>query len=184
MQRNSEQILTEWLVLNAQSGKAEAIEQLLRLWYPKFLRYSVQQLRDQEAAKDVVQETLLTIAKKIRRLKDPVAFPKWAYQILHRRGVDYLRKEIRRRTHETSTDQADAYSETEQLSATPLNTNQNIREAIAELDSLNQNLIQLFYLHGLTLKEIATICRIPVGTVKSRLHTARGKLKNLLGEIS
>ncbi len=102
MRRNSEHILSEWLVLNAQSGKSAAMDQLLRIWYPKFLRYSTHQLNNREAAKDVVQETLLTIARKIGKVKDPVAFPKWAYQILHRRGVDFQRNEIRRREREGS----------------------------------------------------------------------------------
>lgn len=100
MLRNNERILTEWLVLNAQSGKATALNQLLKIWYPAFLCYSTGQLRSREAAKDVVQETLLMVAKKIGWLKDPVVFPLWACQILHRRGVDYQRKEIRRRSRE------------------------------------------------------------------------------------
>lgn len=108
MRRNSERVLTEWLVLTAQSGKTTALDQLLRLWYPEFLRYSTYQLRDREAAKDVVQDACLTVAKQIGRLKDPIAFPKWAYRILHRRGVDYQRKEIRRRKREVSGDNPDS----------------------------------------------------------------------------
>jgi len=175
MNRNSDQILTEWLVLNAQSGKAAAMDQLLRTWYPKFLRYSAHQLRDSEAAKDVVQETLVTVAKKITSLKDPVAFPKWAYQILHHRGVDYQRSEIRRRNREATEiveTQPEFDSETGEI----------VRDALTALDGLSYNVIHLHYLHDLSLRDIAAICCIPVGTVKSRLHTARGKLKNLLAE--
>lgn len=182
MQRNSEQILTEWLVLSAQSGRTQALEQLLKLWRPKFMRYASQQLRDPEAAKDVVQITLLTIARKVAHLKDPVAFPKWAYQILHRRGVDHLRSEIRRRERETAANYERSIAESGQPQNAQTNTRHRVHDAIEELDSLNQNLIQLFYLHGLSLKEVATVCNIPVGTVKSRLHTARGKLRDLLGE--
>ena len=175
MNRNSDQILTEWLVLNAQSGKLAAMDQLLRAWYPKFLRYSTHQLRDSEAAKDVVQEALLTVARKITSLKDPVAFPKWAYQILHRRGVDYQRSEIRRRNRE-SVEIVESESEFES------DTSEIINDALKGLDGLSYNVIHLHYLHSLSLRDIATICCIPVGTVKSRLHTARGKLRNLLAE--
>ena len=179
MHRNSEHILTEWLVLQAQDGKSAAMEQLLNLWYPKFLRYSTQQLRSKEAAKDVVQDTLLAVARKIRRLKDPVAFPRWAYQILHRRGVDYQRSEIRRREKEhrgadcglTASDPARAHD-----------ISQSLNKALIGLGELSYNVIHLRYLHGLSLREIATVCDIPEGTVKSRLHAARGKLKLLLDE--
>jgi len=153
------------------------MDQLLKLWYPKFLRYSTHQLRSSEAAKDVVQEVLLTVARKLGRLKDPVAFPKWAYQILHRRGVDYQRKEIRRREREASG--ADPATVDADI-GTAADTSQRVNEALTGLGELSYNVIHLHYLHGLSLKEIATICGIPEGTVKSRLHTARGKLKQLL----
>lgn len=182
MRRNSERILTEWLVLNAQSGKTSALDQLLRLWYPEFLRYSTYQLRDREAAKDVVQDACLTVAKQIGRLKDPIAFPKWAYRILHRRGVDYQRKEIRRRRYEVPDNNPDSAVSTGIEPDVEDDTGHAIRDALSGLSELSYNVIHLHYLHGLSVREIATIWNIPDGTVKSRLHTARGKLRNLLAE--
>ena len=40
MKRNSEHILTEWLVVNCQLGDAEALQQLMKIWYPKLLGYA------------------------------------------------------------------------------------------------------------------------------------------------
>ena len=40
MKRNSEHILTEWLVVNCQLGDAEALQQLIKIWYPKLLGYA------------------------------------------------------------------------------------------------------------------------------------------------
>lgn len=179
MPRDSERILTEWLVLNALSGKTLALDQLFRIWYPKFLRYATRQLDDQEAARDVVQDALITMARSIRKLRDPAAFPRWAYQILHRRGIDYLRKAIRRREREVDTDDMDVplgdrINEDE--------TSRNVMDALNQLDTLNYSLLHLRYLHGFSVKEIATICDIPEGTAKSRLHAARGKIRELLEE--
>lgn len=182
MHRNSDNVLTEWLVLSAQGGKASAVNQLLKIWYPRFLRYSARQLNDGDAAKDVVQDTLVLIAKRIRRLKDPVAFPRWSYQILHRRGVDYQRSEIRRRAREAKTAQPDTPTREDTNPEFEVDTKQTVRDALAELDSDGYTVVHLYYLHDLSLREIATICSIPVGTVKSRLYTARGKLKKLLEE--
>ena len=179
MPRNSERILTEWLVLNAQSGKVDAMDQLLRIWYPKFLAYSTRQLSDREAAKDVVQETLLVIARTISRLKDPVAFPRWAYQILHRRGVDYLRKAIRQRKREVQDPNMDS---TPGTAAADNESVQSVYNALNHLGELSYNIIHLRYLHGLSVKEITRVCSIPEGTVKSRLHTARKQLRTLLEE--
>ncbi len=180
MTRNHDNILTEWLVLSAQSGKTEALNQLLKIWYPKFLRYSSQQLQDQEAAKDVVQDTLVIVAKKIVGLKDPVAFPKWAYQILHRRGVDHQRAEIRQRNNESKSRVLEDTVDDEDQTAANIDASQTVGNALRRLDGQCYTVVHLYYLHGLSLKEIAAVCHIPVGTVKSRLHTARGKLKKLL----
>jgi len=177
MQKSSEQILTEWLVLAAQNGASTAVEQLLRLWYPKFLRYATHQVRDKDAAQDVVQETLITIAKTISRLKDPEAFPKWAYQILHRRGIDHQRKEQRRRTVTDNIVESN-------VTQSPFNTDDDlpghVRQVMMELEENSYNVIHLHYLHGMSVQEISAICEVPSGTVKSRLHTARNKLRTLL----
>ena len=154
------------------------MDQLLKIWYPKYLRYSTHQLQSREAAKDVVQETLLTIARKIGRLRDPVTFPKWSYRILHRRGVDYQRKEIKRREKESSgvlTVEVDVSQPGSGFSSA-------VSDALQELGELSYNVIHLHYLHGLSIKEISTVCGIPAGTVKSRLHSARRSLKTLLAE--
>lgn len=184
MERSSEQILTEWLVLNAQSGKAAAIEQLLKIWYPKLLRYATHQLQSPEAAKDVVQEVLLAVARKIGKLKDPVAFPKWVYQILHRRGVDYQRREIRRRKREVTESEPETVAGVAALPSFEDDNSYRVHEALKGLGELSYNVIHLHYLDGLSVNEIAAICRVPAGTVKSRLHTARGKLRELLEEKS
>lgn len=180
MRRNSEQILTEWLVLGAQSGQVSAVEQLLKIWYPKLLRYATHQLGNKDAAQDVVQETAITVARTIRKLKDPVAFPKWAYQILHRRGVDYQRREIRRRNRETPVSSPHNVDIAAESAGDQQEDGMLIQNALKGLGELSYNVIHLHYLHGLSVKEIATICDIPEGTVKSRLHAARGKLRELL----
>jgi RNA polymerase sigma-70 factor (ECF subfamily) len=172
MPRDSEQILTEWLVLQAQSGSAEALEQLLKLWYPRLLRYLGGRARSRDAAKDVVQETLLSAARLIRRLEDPAAFPKWLYRILERRLVDYLRAEVRRRRRDSIA--ADGYSDRAEGPGTALG------DALASLAAESHQVVHLHYLVGLSVKEIASLIELPQGTVKSRLHSARRQLRNLL----
>ena len=177
MQRNSDKILTEWLVLNIQNGSIAALEQLLKIWQPKFLRYSTSQLNNKESANDVTQEALLTISKRIKQLKDPVAFPKWAYQILHRRGVDYIRKEMQIRRSENSKLDESLIHDSPRNTASPLDTKIDIYKAISNLDEMTYRLVHLHYLEGLTIKEVATVVAIPEGTVKSRLHSARSQLR-------
>jgi RNA polymerase sigma-70 factor (ECF subfamily) len=72
------------------------------------LRYAASRTRDHDAARDVVQETLICAARRIRRLGDPAAFPKWLYRILERRVVDHVRAAIRRRRSDIATAESDS----------------------------------------------------------------------------
>jgi RNA polymerase sigma-70 factor (ECF subfamily) len=82
MKRNSEHILSEWLVVNCQMGDSDALQQLMKTWYPKLLRYAFRQLGDEQRAQDAVQNTFEVVSKTIRKLKDPGSFAKWVYQII------------------------------------------------------------------------------------------------------
>lgn len=59
--------------------------------------------------------------------------------------------------------------------------NDELTQAIANLPQVEGQVIHLFYLEGLSLKEIAKVLEIPQGTVKSRLFRARERLKQTLG---
>jgi RNA polymerase sigma-70 factor (ECF subfamily) len=125
-----------------------------------------------------VKETLLiTVSRSIGKLRDPAAFPRWVYQILHRRGVDFLRKNARvsqngRRVRELEEKPAD-----EGIIASTI----DIRNALRHLSRDSYQVIHLHYLRGFSLKEIACITWIPVGTVKSSLHAARNNMRQILG---
>lgn len=54
---------------------------------------------------------------------------------------------------------------------------QAVREGVAALSPKHQNVIVLYYLHGLSLQETSTILGVRLGTVKSRLHYALGSLR-------
>jgi RNA polymerase sigma-70 factor (ECF subfamily) len=175
MRRDSEQILTEWLVLHAQSGSAEALEQLLKLWYPKLLRYAAGRTHGRDASSDVVQETLLAAARRIRQIEDPAAFPKWLYRILERRIADHLRAEMRRRGREPELVDVDSV-------AAEAGEPASLDDALAGLARESYQVVHLHYLLGFSVKEIASLIGVPEGTVKSRLYSARAGLRKLLTE--
>ncbi len=179
MKRNSEQILVEWLVIEAQLGEASAMTQLVHLFYPKMLRFATRQLQDQEAAKDVVQNTLEVLSRDIGRVSDPSAFTGWLYQVLHRKGVNFIRQAMRTRQInqvletdlEASTQGGDEPAESLQL-----------EKLLVELESDTYQIIHLHYLEGLSIRAIAEVLVLAEGTVKSRLFNARRQLHKLTGD--
>ncbi len=179
MNNEKEKVLDEWLVLNCQQGDKKSLELLVERWQVKLMAYAISHLGDRDAAMEVTQNSLISIIKGIRNLKDPVSYPKWAYQILIRRINDWLRKEIRwRNTHQTG--EQDVISNTKSGSI-QVNGVPNFLQA---LDPEISNLVRLFYLEGFSIKEISELLDIPVGTVKSRLYYARKKLTTLIEDNS
>ena len=173
MKRSSQQILDEWLVTCSQSGDQQALNRLLQRWRPRLLVYARRQLGDAEAAKDVVQETLLSVTKEIRKLRDVATFPKWCYQILHRRGCDWIARKQRQRHN-------DEVLVVENIEQTEPGFDPVLQRALNTLDTEHHQTLRLFYLEGFSLIEIAQIFSVPVGTVKSRLFNGRQKLKQYL----
>lgn len=174
MARGPQHILDEWLVVCAQAGDRLALNRLLQRWHPKLLRYAARQIGDREVARDVAQECLYTLAKDIRKLKDPIAFPKWAYLILHRRACDWIKQQRRHRHKgdEKSEIGFESYNHDHKL----------IQQGLRQLEREHYLTVYFFYLEEFSLHEISIIMDVPVGTVKSRLFKARSQLKQLLEE--
>ncbi|GAC15997.1 RNA polymerase sigma factor [Aliiglaciecola lipolytica] len=172
MKRNSESILTEWLVINSQLGDAKALEQLLHLWYPKLSRYALKLIGEDNLAKDATQDALLDLCKGIHKIDDPAAFPKWVYRIIQHKCADAIKQLQKERT---KTQVLEVMHQTE-LSHQKEMTD----EAELDLSCLDSNAYQLVYLHyyeEFSFAEISHIVELPVGTLKSRLFTIRQKLK-------
>ena len=180
MTRTSDHILSEWLVLQVQGGSGKAREALCGLWYPLLYRYAVRQLEDGAEAADAVQETLLKSLDRIALLRDPAAYPKWIYTILHRRCLDEVRRRVRQRRFVR---QSEEELETAAVNGyrPDLDLHTDLARAMRKLGSESYQVVHLHYLHDLGLKDIADITGVPLGTIKSRLHTARNQLKHYLG---
>jgi len=174
MKRNSDKILIEWLVLNAQSRDQSALDRLIELLYPKLLRYSFRQLNDHEQARDVVQNAFETLAKDLHKVSDPAAFISWIYQITHRKGVDHIRRNQRRHKLHAHYEEEQVINDAEYRPDDSL----VINDILKNLDPEPYRLVHLYYLEGFSTKEIASILSIPEGTVKSRLFQVRKQLKS------
>lgn len=171
---NPAKALDEYQVLLAQDGDRRAFELLYKRWHPKLLRFAYRQLGDRDAARDVMQDAALTIAKSIGRVRDPSQFSSWAYTIVRRRSADYIKRAVKTRRIRTEL-------ETSPISPEPLGVNEvlSLKQALAGLPAADRRLLILFYVDGMSGPEIASGTGLPLGTVKSRLFAARAKLKSI-----
>jgi RNA polymerase sigma factor (sigma-70 family) len=172
-----ERVLDEYLVVLSQSGSGEALDGLARRWTPRLLRYAARVLGGSsdatETARDVVQEVWIGVIRGLRGLRDPAQFPAWIYGITTRKCADVIRTNMRRRRFDA---QDAAGRSGDEAGLTP-EYRIDVATAIRGLPPTHRAVVHLFYREEMSVEEIASILEIPVGTVKSRLHSARETLR-------
>ncbi len=175
-----DQIFDALLVMECQAGKKSAFNLLVKRWHGKFCKQAYWYTRDKDQAKDVAQECWGVILNKIQFLKDPNSFGSWAMKIVTNRSLDWLRKQKRESIAiQIEQQTASARPQSEDLEAKS-EKGVLILEAIKNLPLKQQQVLDLFYMEEFSLKQISEILNISVGTVKSRLFTARETLKSIL----
>jgi RNA polymerase sigma-70 factor (ECF subfamily) len=170
---------TRFLVTQAQRGNAGALEQLLRIWYPRLRRAAVSLLRNEDGAEDVVQETCLKVSQNISKLVNPAAFAKWIHQILRRCCVDFVRRDRWQRFRRLDFDDASLAIDDSGLCTWSAEQPVDLDGYLHHLGAEGRQVLRLRVLLGLSVRETSDVLGIPEGTVKSRLHTARERLRRL-----
>jgi RNA polymerase sigma-70 factor (ECF subfamily) len=177
MERTPDTILDELLVLDSQAGDEAALAELVRRWHPRLLAHAFRLTGDQDGAGDVVQEAWLGIVRGLERIDDPARFAGWARRVVANKAADWIRRrQVERRTSPLDLSTASA-AETPGRSS---EASRAVRDAIAGLDDAHRSVVALHYVEDMSVAEIAAVLDIPVGTVKSRLHTARERLRTAL----
>ena len=174
------------------TGRTEDFNELVHRYERELYRYLVRYLSDQALAEDVFQNTFLQVHLKRGLYEDGRPVRPWLYSIATHQAVDALRKVGRHPTisldQRANAGEPDAGSLIDLLvseDVDPLSELQGqervdwVRASVARLpEALRQTLI-LAYHQDLKYREIAEILKIPVGTVKSRLHAALAKLQQM-----
>ncbi|MEM7087062.1 MAG: sigma-70 family RNA polymerase sigma factor [Bacteroidota bacterium] len=177
---NPEKIFDALLVKECQSASTKALTLLVKRWHGKLCKQAYWYTKDAAVAKDIVQDSWSVILKRLNTLKDPYSFGSWATRIVVRKSIDWLRKQKTERNQLKSYHESTTISRMDVDDVTPHDQHTLLRKAIMDLSEEQQLVLHMFYLHEQSLQEISALLGIPKGTVKSRLFTAREKLKQLL----
>jgi RNA polymerase sigma-70 factor (ECF subfamily) len=137
-------------------------------------RLSFAILGNEADARDAMQDTLVAAWRQLRGLRDAERFDAWLQRIVVNAARQLIRTKQRRRTREIPA------STVESITAMPAPANRDdaaiLDAALAVLPVETRSILVLHHLDGLGLAELAEILRVPQGTVKSRLFTARQAL--------
>lgn len=176
-------------VRRVQAGETEAFEPLVERYRRKTYRLAYGVLRDPEEALDVVQEAFVKAFRALPKFKGDAAFYTWLFRITMNLALDRKRQRATRarvlggesvtpEEVERTAASADPRPDEEALS---VQRRARIARALESLSESHRSIIILSDIEGLSYREIAEVCEIPMGTVMSRLHNARKRLREALG---
>lgn len=160
------------LVRAVAAGDQRAMRALYGRFADELLRFAAASLGDRDAAQDVVQETMVAAWTGARSFRGESSVRSWLFGICRNQVALELRRRPRRPEPQEPDEAAVAPSPPEARAGLP--------EAFERLDLEQRQLLQLVYARGLSQQEVADALGIPLGTVKSRLFSARGRLRELM----
>ncbi len=130
-------------------------------------------LRNFHDAQDVAQTVFVQAFEQLSTLRDPARLGAWLRTMTIGRSIDLLR-----RRHATAVEADHNIIDprpSDELNR--LELRDEVMGAIAKLSKPQRETVTLFYINGYSVDEVAALCEVSPGTIKSRLHDARAKLK-------
>ena len=174
----SDEALVALLARSEQSALAELYDRYGRVAYGLALRV----LRDEALAEDAVQEGFLAVWRTTARyMPERGKASTWILTLVHRRAVDVVRREERRRADSLEDATEPGGGDVHEDAWLRLQR-ERVQEALRQLPDPQREALELAYYGGFTQSELAERLGQPIGTIKSRMFTGLARLRELLGE--
>jgi RNA polymerase sigma-70 factor (ECF subfamily) len=177
----------EELLIRAQAGDTQALEALLRKVQPQLYRFSMKMCRHPEDAEDVLQDSMISIARSLSDYRGTASLSTWLFTIAR----SFCIKKRRKAKHapavtptEDGLERAVSNELSPQEQAEKASVWRSVRSAIATLEPEFREVLILRDIEGLSAKEVSAVVDASVAAVKSRLHRARLALREALVPLS
>jgi RNA polymerase sigma-70 factor (ECF subfamily) len=176
--------LSALIVAIAERGDRQAFSALFSHFAPRVKSYLLRLGASAESAEELAQETLLIVWRRAGGF-DPsrAAASTWIFTIARNLRFDALRREKRPIVADDPSDAAGAPAAPDTILAA-LQDETRVGRAIADLPADQAQVVRLAFFADKPHSEIAAELNLPLGTVKSRLRLAMGRLRALLGEAA
>lgn len=183
------------IVERVRGGDRDAFALLVRRYQGRAYRLALRVLRDEEQARDAVQEALLKAYRSLGAFEGRSGFYTWLYRLVMNQCIDQIRRSRADRNVEWEEERAaplavgaegrvvasgSAAGEAPEEHAARSQLSELVARAMQQLPEDARRTLQLREIEGLEYAEIAEVLGIPKGTVMSRLHYARKRLRELL----
>lgn len=168
-------------VREARDGQEWAWDRLFRRFQLPLYVYVMELVRNEQIARDVVQETFANAVRYIRSLRDDARFSGWLFGIARQKVIQHWRRNQRLaeplEEHEPELrDGTDAPD----VALLRREDEERFMHALRALPPKHREVLLLHFLEGFSLQEIAEVAAVGLGTVKSRVHYAKQALRRAL----
>ncbi|MFC4401751.1 RNA polymerase sigma factor [Gracilibacillus xinjiangensis] len=157
------------------SSEKIQVDELFTIYHKQIYQFIYRYTQDEMLSSDIVQDTFIKFDKYADKFDPSKSHIRtFLFRIAYQLTMTKLKRQdrfVKLLPFLYKKDQGDSISLEDKIS---------IRTAIKKLPPEQRSVIIFSYYHDLPQQEIAEILQIPIGTVKSRLHTSLKKLKNLL----
>ena len=176
----SDEALVAIVARGDESALAELYDRVGRVAYGLAFRV----LRDDRLAEDAVQDAFLAVWRTAGAFRaERAKASTWILTLVHRRAVDVVRREERRRTEPLDEATRDAAtSESAEDEAWLGFERQRVQDALRHLPNTQREAIELAYYGGYSQSELAERLGLPLGTIKSRMFAGLARLRELLDD--
>ena len=176
------------------SGKRpqDEFETLLQPHLDHLMRLAYRYTDDNHRAEDLVQDVLIKLYPRKKELQQIDKLRPWLARVMYRQFIDDIRRYARspvKLLEDEAAAEGDPYSSYQGLEPEPdaaLEQDQEIgkvQRVWSELSDEHRSVLGLHDVEGYTLQELVDVLDAPLGTLKSRLHRARARLRLLLRQV-
>jgi len=169
-------------LFSRRSDNESSFEELVMPHVNNMYRLAYHYCGQQSDAEDLVQELLLKLIHRVDEMQKVERLRPWMAKALYHLFIDRLRQQQRRPLETMQPDQLEVLRESGDsgVSSEKLVLVSNIEQALRQLNHEQRLLVVMHDVENYTLSELTTILDAPIGTLKSRLHRARAKLREIL----
>lgn len=167
------------LIEKAKNGSKEAFEELMRNYMEVIYNYICSHVSATEAARDILQETMLSIWQCLKSFDGNSSLKTWCISITRRKIADHYRKVYK--------DDSMSLEDLQEILKAEndfecVYDKLAVENALTILDKTEREIVFLVFNAQLSYNEVSKIMNIPVGTIKSRMSGIKAKLKKRLGK--
>lgn len=170
------------LVKSAQTGDTRVFHKIFQIIEPIMTVQASAILKSSQEVEDAVQESFIRIWNNIHKVGDPMYFIPWVKKVTTNISITILNG-----NQDILSDDIEVYLDSENITTSDVlddyleeEYRNEMLDLIYKMDTNIAHTVYLRYYRNLSIKEIAATLCVPEGTVKSRLHSGKKQLKNLM----